>query len=80
MSKKRPPENLSIAKKSSKKSPEYEKELQKWTLFGSMPGGLREALTIKFQTGYGTTPVGCRGGSRYVEGCWGVPRGPYLLY
>ena len=22
---------------------------------------------------YGTTPVGCRGGSRYVESCWGFP-------
>ena len=25
------------------------------------------------QTGYETTPVGCRGGNRYVEGCWGFP-------
>ena len=25
------------------------------------------------QTGYGTSSVGCRGGSRYVEGCWGFP-------
>ena len=24
-------------------------------------------------SGYGTTPVWCRGGNRYVEGCWGVP-------
>ena len=24
-------------------------------------------------TGYGTTQVWCRGVSRYVEGCWGVP-------
>ena len=24
--------------------------------------------------------VGCRGGSRYAEGCWGVPRRPYVLY
>ena len=23
--------------------------------------------------GDGTTPVWCRGGSRYVEGCWGFP-------
>ena len=23
------------------------------------------------KTGYATTPVWCRGGSRYVEGCWG---------
>ena len=23
--------------------------------------------------GYGTTSVWCRGGSRYVEGCWGIP-------
>mgnify|MGYP000440384548 CR=1 FL=1 len=41
------PENPSIVKKSSQKSPECEKELQKWTLFGSRPGGLREALTIR---------------------------------
>ena len=27
----------------------------------------------KPQTGYGTTSVGCRAGSRYVEGCWGFP-------
>ena len=40
------PENPSNVKKSSKKSPESEKELQKWTLFASRPGGLREALTI----------------------------------
>ena len=25
------------------------------------------------QTVYGTTPVGCKGGTRYVEGCWGFP-------
>ena len=25
------------------------------------------------QTGYGTTSVWCRGWSRYVEGCWGLP-------
>ena len=25
------------------------------------------------KTGYRTTPVGCRGGSRYVERCWGFP-------
>ena len=25
------------------------------------------------QATYGTTPAGCRGGSRYVEGCWGCP-------
>ena len=24
-------------------------------------------------SGYATTPVGCRGGSRCVEGCWGFP-------
>ena len=24
-------------------------------------------------TGYGTTSVGCKGVSRYVEGCWGFP-------
>ena len=40
------PENPSIVKKSPKKSPECKKELQKWTLFGSRPGGLREAITI----------------------------------
>ena len=43
-------------------------------------------------SGYGTTPVWCRGRSRNVEGCWGLtpaggtmcfidtPRGPYVLY
>ena len=41
------PENPSIVKKNSKKNPEREKELQKWTLFGSRPGGLCEALTIR---------------------------------
>ena len=25
------------------------------------------------RTGYGTAQVGCRGGSRYVEECWGFP-------
>ena len=25
------------------------------------------------QTGYGTTSLGCRGGSWYFEGCWGFP-------
>ena len=29
------------------------------------------SLTTK--TGYGTTPVWCRGASRNVEGCWGFP-------
>ena len=24
-------------------------------------------------SGFGTTPVGCRGGSGYAEGCWGFP-------
>ena len=33
--------------------------------------GPPEDLTT--QTGYMTTPVGCRGGCRYVEGCWGFP-------
>ena len=28
---------------------------------------------IVSRKGYGTTPVGCRGGSRHVEGCWGLP-------
>ena len=40
------PENTSNVKKNSKKSPECEKELQMWTLFGARPGGLRGALTI----------------------------------
>ena len=53
-----------------------EKELQKSSLFGAWPGGLREALTIInlqinlfiTHSGYGTTPVGWGGGNRYVEG------------
>ena len=32
---------------------------------------MRNHPTIR--KGYGTTPVGCKGGSWYVEGCWGFP-------
>ena len=31
-------------------------------------------------SGYGTTPVWCRGGSRYVWGCWGFPYLKMLLF
>ena len=30
-------------------------------------------MNIYTQTGYGTTSVWCRGGSSYVERCWGFP-------
>ena len=36
------------AKKFTKETPDCEKELQKSSLFRAWPGGLREALTIKF--------------------------------
>ena len=44
------PKSSPSAKMSSKSGPfsePSENELQKWTLFGSRPGGLREALTIR---------------------------------
>ena len=37
-----------------------------------VPAFLRPfSLLMATQTGYGTRPVGCRDGSRYVQGCWG---------
>ena len=39
------------------------------TIFGAAVGGAVNALSMPADDGvYGTTSVGCRGGSRYVEG------------
>ena len=40
-------------------------------LYGSC--GVPDVKLETTHSGYGTTPVWCRGGSRYVEGYWGFP-------
>ena len=35
------------------------------------PFGTQCKQHMTTHSGYGTTPVWCRGGTRYVEGCWG---------
>ena len=41
--------------------------------WSSQPSGNHPDHPKLIVTGCGTTPVGCRGGSRYVEGCWAFP-------
>ena len=49
-------------------------------MIATIPGAhTTPVLLVGTKTGYGTTPVWCRGGSRYVEGYWG-PGTPCLNF